>query len=76
MDLGAVGSGRKFIQHNTIIISWDLMHMARRLNDAGGWANHRNGRNAWKARCRFDMAQGSKPEYDGCGESDSGAKDG
>jgi len=41
-------------------MSWNLMHMARMLKDAGGLPNHGNDRNAWKAGCRFDY---ENPEH-------------
>jgi len=59
-DDGAVGFGNKFTQRNTTIMSWNLMHMARMLKDAGGLPNHGNDRIAWKAGCRFDY---ENPEH-------------
>jgi hypothetical protein len=42
------------------IMTWNLMHLARILKDAGGYPNHGNNRNAWKAGCRFDY---ENPEH-------------
>jgi len=55
-----VGFGNEFTQRNTTIMTWNLMHMARMLKDAGGLPNHGNDRNAWKAGCRFDF---ENPEH-------------
>ncbi len=52
-DDGA-GLDNEFTQRNATIMSWNLMHMARMLKDAGGLPSHGNDRNAWKAGCRFD----------------------
>ena len=57
---GRVGFGNDFTQRNTTIMSWNLMHMARILKDAGGLPNTGNDRNAWKAGARFDFED---PEY-------------
>jgi hypothetical protein len=35
-------------------MTWNLMHLARILKDAGYYPNHGNNREAWKAGCRFD----------------------
>ncbi len=41
-------------------MTWNLMHLARILKDAGGYPNHGNNREAWKAGCRFDY---ENPEH-------------
>jgi hypothetical protein len=41
-------------------MTWNLMHMARMLKDAGGIPSHGNNRNAWKAGYRFDY---ENPEH-------------
>nr|WP_111299465.1 flavodoxin family protein [Paracoccus saliphilus] len=58
-DNGA-GIDNDFTQRNTTIMTWNLMHMARMLKDAGGLRNHGNDRNAWAAGCRFDY---ENPEH-------------
>lgn len=58
-DDGA-GFDNDFTQRNTTIMTWNLLHMARQLQDAGGLPNHGNDRNAWKAGCRFDF---ENPEH-------------
>lgn len=54
LDDGFAGFDNDFTQRNTTIMTWNLMHMARALRDAGGIPNHGNDRKAWKAGCRFD----------------------
>jgi multimeric flavodoxin WrbA len=55
-----IGFDNDFTQRNTTIMTWNLMHLARLLKDAGGLPNHGNDRRAWKAGCRFDHAN---PEH-------------
>jgi multimeric flavodoxin WrbA len=50
---GGVGLDNEFTQRNATIMTWNLMHMARMLKDAGGLPSHGNDRTAWKAGCRF-----------------------
>jgi multimeric flavodoxin WrbA len=50
------GFDNEFTQRNTTIMTWNLMHMARMLADAGGLPSHGNDRRAWAAGCRFDHA--------------------
>lgn len=58
-DDGA-GFNNEFTQRNTTIMTWNLMHMAQLLKDAGGLPNHGNDRHAWAAGCRFDY---ENPEH-------------
>lgn len=58
-DDGA-GFDNDFTQRNTTIMTWNLMHLAQMLQDAGGLPSHGNDRNAWKAGCRFDY---DNPEH-------------
>lgn len=59
-DDGA-GIGNDFTQRNTtMIMTWNLLHMARMLKEAGGLPNHGNDRSAWEAGCRFDY---ENPEH-------------
>jgi multimeric flavodoxin WrbA len=48
------GFDNEFTQRNTTIMTWNLLHLARILTDAGGIPEHGNNRNRWKAGCRFD----------------------
>jgi multimeric flavodoxin WrbA len=53
-DGSRAGFANDFTRRNTTIMTWNLLHLARILRDAGGIPNHGNDRNAWKAGCRFD----------------------
>ncbi|WP_375551823.1 flavodoxin family protein [Rhodophyticola porphyridii] len=57
---GQVGFDNEFTKRNTTIMTWNLMHLARLLKEAGGLPNEGNDRRAWKAGCRFDY---ENPEY-------------
>ena len=41
-------------------MTWNLLHMARLLKDAGGIPPYGNQRSEWDAGCRFDFPN---PEY-------------
>jgi multimeric flavodoxin WrbA len=58
-DDGA-GYDNEFTQRNMTFMTWNLMHMARLLKDAGGIPAHGNQRDRWDAGCRFDLPN---PEY-------------
>lgn len=60
IDGRPVGFDNDFTQRNTTIMTWNLLHMARLLRDAGGLPHHGNDRTAWKAGCRFDY---ENPEH-------------
>jgi multimeric flavodoxin WrbA len=57
---GRVGFDNDFTRRNTTIMTWNLMHMARILKEAGGLPKEGNDRNAWSAGARFDF---ENPEY-------------
>ncbi len=59
-DDGKVGLDNDFTQRNTTFMSWNLMHLARMLKDAGGIPAHGNQRTAWDKGERFDHPN---PEY-------------
>ena len=59
-DAGSGGPENDFTNRNTTFMTWNLMHMARMLVDAGGVPAHGNQRAAWDAGCRFDYPN---PEY-------------
>lgn len=59
-DDGSGGPQNDFTQRNTTFMTWNLMHMARLLRDAGGVPAHGNQRSEWEAGCRFDHPN---PEY-------------
>ncbi|CAH1385180.1 flavodoxin family protein [Candidatus Nitrotoga sp. M5] len=48
-----VGFDNEFTQRNTTIMTWNCMHLARMLKEAGGIPNEGNDREAWKAGERF-----------------------
>jgi multimeric flavodoxin WrbA len=54
------GFDNDFTQRNTTIMTWNLLHLARMLRDAGGIPSHGNDRRAWKAGCRYDF---ENPEH-------------
>ncbi|MGE3799572.1 MAG: flavodoxin family protein [Candidatus Kapaibacterium sp.] len=59
-DEGSGGPQNDFTQRNTTFMTWNLLHIARMLKDAGGIPAHGNQRSAWDAGCRFDHPN---PEY-------------
>ncbi|KQR50721.1 flavodoxin [Leifsonia sp. Leaf336] len=62
-DLGdgrRVGFGNDFTNRNTTFLTWNLLHLARLLKDAGGFPAYGNQRREWDAGTRFDFPN---PEY-------------
>ncbi len=55
LDPGSGGPENDFTNRNTTFMTWNLLHMARLLVDAGGVPAHGNQRAAWDAGCRFDF---------------------
>lgn len=55
-----IGYDNEFTQRNTTFMTWNLMHLARMLKDAGGVPAHGNQRSQWEAGCRFDFPN---PDY-------------
>jgi len=53
-DPGSGGPENEFTNRNTTFMTWNLLHMARMLKDAGGIPAHGNQRAKWDAGCRFD----------------------
>ena len=60
LDPGSGGPENDFTNRNTTFMTWNLLHLARMLKDAGGIPAHGNQRSAWDAGCRFDFPN---PEY-------------
>jgi multimeric flavodoxin WrbA len=60
LDPGSGGPENDFTNRNTTFMTWNLMHMARMIKDAGGIPAHGNQRRAWDAGCRSDFPN---PEY-------------
>jgi len=54
-DAGSGGPENDFTNRNTTFMTWNLMHLARMLKDAGGMPAHGNQRGEWDAGCRFDF---------------------
>ena len=59
-DPGSGGPENDFTNRNTTFLTWNLLHLARMLKDAGGIPAHGNQRSEWEAGCRFDFAN---PDY-------------
>ena len=60
LDPGSGGPENDFTNRNTTFMTWNLMHLARMIKDAGGLPAHGNQRAAWDAGERFDFAN---PEH-------------
>jgi multimeric flavodoxin WrbA len=60
VDGKPAGFDNEFTQRNTTIMTWNLLHTARLLKDAGGLPSHGNDRKAWAAGCRFGY---ENPDY-------------
>jgi multimeric flavodoxin WrbA len=54
LDPGSGGPENDFTNRNTTFMTWNLLHLARMLKDAGGVPAHGNQRSKWDAGCRFD----------------------
>jgi multimeric flavodoxin WrbA len=55
LDEGSGGPENDFTNRNTAFMTWNLLHLARQLKDAGGIPAHGNQRTEWDAGCRFDL---------------------
>jgi multimeric flavodoxin WrbA len=60
LDPESGGPENDFTNRNTTFMTWNLLHAARMLKDAGGFPAHGNQRSLWDAGCRFDFPN---PEY-------------
>ncbi len=60
LDEGSGGPENDFTNRNTTFMTWNLMHLARLLKNAGGIPAHGNQRSAWDDGARFDF---ENPEY-------------
>ncbi|MEE8446343.1 MAG: NAD(P)H-dependent oxidoreductase [Gemmatimonadota bacterium] len=54
LDPGSGGPENDFTNRNTTFMTWNLMHLARMIKDAGGIPAHGNQRSLWEAGCRSD----------------------
>jgi len=59
-DGSRAGFDNEFTNRNTTFMTWNLMHLAKMLNDAGGFPDYGNQRKEWDAGARFDF---ENPEY-------------
>jgi multimeric flavodoxin WrbA len=59
-DGSRAGIENDFTNRNTTFMTWNLMHIAKMLNDNGGIPAHGNQRSEWEAGSRFDY---ENPEY-------------
>ena len=59
-DGSRAGFDNDFTRRNTTFMTWNLMHMARMLKDAGGLPAHGNSRELWNEGHRFDAPN---PDY-------------
>ena len=55
LDEGSGGPENDFTNRNATFMTWNLLHLARLLKDAGGIPAHGNQRSEWDAGCRFDF---------------------
>lgn len=53
-DPDSGGPENDFTNRNTTFMTWNLLHLARMIKDAGGIPVHGNQRSQWEAGCRFD----------------------
>jgi multimeric flavodoxin WrbA len=60
LDPGSGGPDNDFTNRNTTFMTWNLMHLAKMLKDAGGVPGYGNVRSAWDAGTRIDF---ENPEY-------------
>lgn len=60
LDEGSGGPENDFTNRNTTFMTWNLLHLARMIQDAGGIPAHGNQRSEWEAGCRFDFPN---PDY-------------
>ncbi len=55
LDAGSGGPENDFTNRNTSFMTWNLMHMALMIKNAGGIPAHGNQRSSWDAGCRSDF---------------------
>ncbi|HKX72947.1 MAG TPA: flavodoxin family protein [Candidatus Saccharimonadales bacterium] len=60
LDKNSGGPENDFTNRNTTFMTWNLMHLAKMLKDAGGIPAYGNQRSKWDAGARFDF---DNPEY-------------
>jgi multimeric flavodoxin WrbA len=55
LDPGSGGPENDFTNRNVTFMTWNLLHFARLLREAGGVPAHGNQRSEWDAGCRSDF---------------------
>ena len=60
LDPGSGGPENSFTNRNTTFMTWNLLHLARMIKDAGGIPSYGNQRSKWVAGCRPDQ---QNPEH-------------
>jgi multimeric flavodoxin WrbA len=55
LDPDSGGPENDFTNRNVTFMTWNLLHLARTIADAGGIPAHGNQRSEWDAGCRFDF---------------------
>ena len=60
LDEGSGGPENDFTNKNTTMMSWNLLHAARMIKDAGGFPTHGNRPKEWEDGCSLDFPN---PEY-------------
>ncbi|WP_119167044.1 flavodoxin family protein [Algihabitans albus] len=60
LDPESGGPENDFTNRNTTFMTWNMLHLARMIKDAGGVPAHGNQRSQWDAGCRFDYPN---PDY-------------
>ncbi|WP_236061417.1 flavodoxin family protein [Actinacidiphila acididurans] len=60
LDPGSGGPDNEFTNRNTTFMTWNLLHLARIVKDAGGLPAYGNQRAAWDAGCHRDA---DNPEH-------------
>jgi multimeric flavodoxin WrbA len=62
LDEGSGGPENDFTNRNTTFMTWNLMHTAKMLKEAGGMPPYGNQRSKWDCGQRFDF-ENPNPEY-------------
>lgn len=60
LDEDSGGPGNDFTNRNLTFMTWNLLHLARMLREAGGVPAHGNQRSGWDAGCRWEF---ENPEH-------------
>lgn len=61
LDEGSGGPENEFTNRNTTFLSWNLMHAALMLRQAGGFPAHGNQKGPWENRDKKDHPEPSRP---------------